>query len=372
MPKKVYTKEDNTAPPAKSLFYPFIRKEFLDALESSRSACVQTGWLPLHVSVQDKHYDAFMPLYLKNHSMGEYVFDYTWVNAYQRHGVKYYPKLVSTIPFTPATGPRIRGVRKLTPDISASLLDRVWNQAEMHDASSWHLLFPDKPCLEAFKHEDLLHRIGVQYHWFNYDYHNFDDFLSHLTSRKRKMIRRERENVAAQNIDISIEKGPNITEDLWKLFYDLYERTYAKRNGTSGYLSPEFFNQIGKSIPEQIAMAIARQDQVPIACALYFYDDKRLYGRYWGSIREIDHLHFELCYYTGIEFAIANNLSCYDAGAQGEHKIIRGFEPIKTHSLHWIKHEKFKSAIADFLNNERQYIDDHIEQAKNILPFKKV
>ena len=370
MPKKVYS-EDVTESYTKSLPYPFMRNEFLDALESSQSACAETGWLPLHVLLTGKHSGVFMPLYLKNHSMGEYVFDYTWANAYHQHGVNYYPKLVTAIPFTPSTGSRIRGVAELTPDTCASLLESVWNQAEEQHASSWHLLFPDKTSVEAFTQQDLLHRVGVQYHWFNYGYQNFEDFLSCLTSRKRKMIRRERGNVAAQNIDITVEQGSSITEDIWELFYDLYERTYAKRSGTPGYLRPKFFNHISKSIPEQIAMAIARQDQVPVACALYFYDDKHLYGRYWGSIREFDYLHFELCYYTGIEFAIANDLECYDAGAQGEHKIIRGFEPIETYSLHWIRHQEFKSAIADFLRNERHYIERHIEQARNILPFKK-
>jgi predicted N-acyltransferase len=216
-----------------------------------------------------------------------------------------------------------------------------------------------------------LQRSGVQYHWHNRDYRHFDDFLATMNSRKRKMVRKERAEVAAQGIRVSIEMGADIGPDLWNLFYQLYERTYAKRNGSRGYLTEAFFTQIAETMPEQIAMAVAWIDDQPIACALYFFDDETLYGRYWGSAGEFSYLHFELCYYTGIEFAISRGIQRYDAGAQGEHKIIRGFEPIETYSLHWIKHPGFHDAIARFLEEEKRGIARHIEQATEMLPYKK-
>ena len=191
-----------------------------------------------------------------------------------------------------------------------------------------------------------------------------------MTSRKRKMIRRERKEITQQGITIEIQEGEKIQQEVWQLFYYLYERTYAKRNGTRGYLTQQFFQQIASSMREQVAMAVAYKDDQPIACALYFFDSNTLYGRYWGSVAEFQFLHFELCYYQGIEFALAKGLQKYDAGAQGEHKIMRGFEPIKTHSLHWIKHDDFRVAIERFLDEEKRSIEKYIESAKEILPYR--
>ena len=192
-----------------------------------------------------------------------------------------------------------------------------------------------------------------------------------MNSRKRKMVRKERAEISHQNIAVEVLVGSAISADIWALFYQLYERTYAKRNGTRGYLTRSFFTEIASSMPEQIAMAVASQDGAPIACALYFFDDETLYGRYWGSIAEFSYLHFELCYYRGIEFAIQMGLQRYDAGAQGEHKLMRGFEPIETHSLHWIRHPQFRDAIAQFLSKEQLAIASHMQQAEDLLPFKK-
>lgn len=350
--------------------YPFLGKAFLKALEDSQSACAKTGWTPMHIELESASNDISMPLYLKEHSMGEYVFDYAWADAYYRNNLEYYPKLLTAVPFTPASGPRVTSSSGLKPDHCNQLYERVLDIAEQTGASSWHLLFPDQQQLELFQDLPLLHREGVQYHWFNREYKVFDDFLGAMTSRKRKMVRRERKEIGKQGITIEIQEGANIQPEVWQLFYYLYERTYAKRNGTRGYLTQQFFQQIASSMREQVAMAVAYKDDQPIACALYFFDSHTLYGRYWGSVDEFQFLHFELCYYQGIEFALDKGLQKYDAGAQGEHKIMRGFEPIKTHSLHWIKHDDFRVAIEQFLNEEKRSIETYIEGAKEILPYR--
>jgi predicted N-acyltransferase len=368
-----------------ALSYPFLRHEFLQALEDSGSACDTSGWYPVHLSLQNSNQSeehdpttssdaknaALMPLYVKTHSMGEYVFDHAWANAYHQNGLEYYPKLVTSVPFTPSTGPRVRSAQPLNQEECTQLIDEVLAVAEETGSSSWHFLFPSTEHRRLFNDPRLLQRSGVQYHWHNRDYQHFDDFLASMNSRKRKMVRKERADVAAQGIRVSIELGADISSELWALFYQLYERTYAKRNGSRGYLTEQFFTQIARTMPDQIAMAVAWLDDQPIACALYFFDDETLYGRYWGSAGEFSYLHFELCYYTGIEFAISRGIKRYDAGAQGEHKIVRGFEPIETFSLHWIKHPGFRDAIARFLVEEKGGIAQHIEQATAMLPYKK-
>jgi predicted N-acyltransferase len=368
-----------------ALSYPFLRHEFLQALEDSGSACDTSGWYPVHLSLQNSNQSeehdpatssdaknaALMPLYVKTHSMGEYVFDHAWANAYHQNGLEYYPKLVTSVPFTPSTGPRVRSAQPLNQEECTQLIDEVLAVAEETGSSSWHFLFPSTEHRRLFNDPRLLQRSGVQYHWHNRDYQHFDDFLASMNSRKRKMVRKERADVAAQGIRVSIELGADISPELWALFYQLYERTYAKRNGSRGYLTEQFFTQIARTMPDQIAMAVAWLDDQPIACALYFFDDETLYGRYWGSAGEFSYLHFELCYYTGIEFAISRGIKRYDAGAQGEHKIVRGFEPIETFSLHWIKHPGFRDAIARFLVEEKGGIAQHIEQATAMLPYKR-
>ena len=379
---------DRQNPP---LSYPFLRSEFLQALEDSESACESSGWYPVHLSLQsdpsfedksledksvennsgENQISAFMPLYLKDHSMGEYVFDHVWANAYHENGLDYYPKLVTAVPFTPSVGPRVQTDHQLTREDCTQLIDEVLNVAEDTGASSWHFLFPGTEHLKLFDDPRLLQRTGVQYQWHNRGYQTFDDFTSTMISRKRKMVRKERAAITKQGLNVTIQVGTEISAEIWQLFYQLYERTYIKRNGTRGYLTEEFFKQISATMPEQIAMAVAWQDKIPVACALYFFDDETLYGRYWGSVDEFPYLHFELCYYSGIEFAISRGIQRYDAGAQGEHKIVRGFEPVETHSLHWIKHPQFKEAIARFLVREKESIALHIQQAQEMLPYRK-
>ncbi len=358
--------------------YPFLRPEFLQALEDSESACDKSGWYPIHLQLplgpekdlSAAHGDPFLPLYLKTHSMGEYVFDWAWANAYQQNGLDYYPKLVTSIPFTPSTGPRVRAETALTVEDCRLLVDEILAVAEETGASSWHFLFPSTEHLELFQDPRLLQRSGVQYHWHNRGYEQFDDFTATMMSRKRKMVRKERASIADQGISVTVEVGAAISADIWRLFYQLYERTYIKRNGTRGYLTEAFFIQIAATMPEQIAMAVAWLDGQAVACALYFFDSTTLYGRYWGSVDEFPYLHFELCYYSGIEFAINRGLQRYDAGAQGEHKIVRGFEPVETHSLHWIKHPQFRDAIARFLQQEHLSIEQHLRQAREMLPYR--
>lgn len=356
-----------------TLEYPFLREEFIQALENSSSACTNTGWEPIHLSLSCDGEDAFMPLYLKDHSMGEYVFDYAWANAYHQNGLDYYPKLLTAVPFTPSEGPRVRVAdsSSLNQDHCLQLFEEVLAVAADTGASSWHCLFPDSSHRALFDDPRLLERSGVQYHWHNRNYQCFDDYLAALNSRKRKMVRKERAEVTAQGLNVEVLEGTQISPSIWQLFYQLYERTYAKRNGTRGYLTEGFFNEIAASMPEQIAMAVAYKNEIPVACALYFFDENTLYGRYWGSAGEFSCLHFELCYYRGIEFAIKKGLHKYDAGAQGEHKIIRGFEPVTTHSLHWIEHPEFHSAIERFLESEQGSVQQHLHQAREILPYRK-
>ena len=355
-----------------ALPYPFLSDTFLSALETSGSVCPDTGWEPIHLKSKANKAEYFMPLYLKEHSMGEYVFDYSWANAYHQHGIDYYPKLVTSIPFTPSVGQRIRSDSPVTMDICQDIIDEVIHIADETGASSWHCLFPDESLLDLMGSDQLLKRSAVQYHWCNSNYESFDHYLSFMTARKRKTIKKERSEVAGQGITVEVLEGNQISETIWSLFFHLYERTYAKRNGTKGYLNSDFFKRIASGMSEQIAMSVATKNNQPIACALYLFDSNTLYGRYWGSLGEFPFLHFELCYYKGIEFAISRGLQRYDAGAQGEHKLMRGFQPILTHSLHWIAEPEFRAAIQRFLAQETMAIQHHLDQAIEMLPFKKI
>lgn len=316
---------------------------------------------------------AFMPLYLKTHSWGEYVFDWAWANAYDRHGLNYYPKLVTAIPFSPATGPRvIFDANAKRPALARQLVAEVQQLAEEVGASGWHLLFPDAATLSDFAGLGLMQRSGVQFHWFNRGYGSFDELLDHFVARKRKMVRRERRRIGEQGLRVEMLAGAEISAPLWDFFFRLYQRTYLKRSGNRGYLTRDFFARVGAAMPAQIAMAVAYDGADTVACALYFRDATTLYGRYWGCVRDYDGLHFELCYYQGIDYAIRLGLQKFDAGAQGEHKILRGFEPVETHSLHWIKRADFADAIAQFIEREQKDNNLYIEQARALLPYRGV
>lgn len=353
--------------------YPFVRFEFLKALEDSGSTDAASGWQPCHATLyRGDELLAIMPLYLKSHSYGEYVFDWSWADAWRRHGLNYYPKLVTAIPFTPATGPRIctRAGEEHAPLVRA-MLAAVQQFATEQEVSSWHVLFPQAEDAEVLAAAGMSTRLASQFHWFNRGYGNFDDFLAAFNSRKRKSLRRERRRVEEQGITLVRHQGAQITEEDWSRFYHFYQLTYAKRSGHGGYLTREFFQSIGETMPEQCLMISALQEGRAVAGSLCFQSADTLYGRYWGCEQELDCLHFEACYYQGIEHCIEQGLERFDPGAQGEHKIQRGFEPIVTRSSHWIADPGFAAAIEDFTQREYSHIENYIEQAAQYLPFKQ-
>jgi uncharacterized protein len=350
--------------------YPFLRHEFLAALEHSGSVGGQSGWQPYHLTTyQGDELVAVMPLYIKNHSYGEYVFDWAWAEAYQRHNLNYYPKLVTAIPFTPATGPRLcTGVGVDKKALMAAIVENIQSQKDRF--SSWHLLFPETNELEHWQQTELSTRTGCQFHWFNRHYQSFDDFLNSFTSRKRKNIKRERRRVVEQGITLQPLTGQQISEQHLQDFFVFYQATYMKR-GQQGYLTLDFFLQLRRTMASQLVLVMAEKNGQAIAAALCLRDANTLYGRYWGCLEEYECLHFEACFYQGIEFCIANNIQRFDPGAQGEHKILRGFEPIKTWSLHWLAHQGFRAAVDDFLGQEKLGMAQYKRQAATMLPFKK-
>lgn len=352
--------------------YPFLRYEFLRALEDSGATTKDSGWQPHHLLVEDDgELVGHLPLYLKFHSYGEYVFDWAWADAYRRNGLPYYPKLLAAIPYTPATGPRLSlGAAVDSPVLRRQVADFLIAEASV-SASSLHVLFPRAAEDEYWDGAGLLSRTAPQYHWFNRDFASFGDFLATFNSRKRKSLRRERRLVAEQKITLRRVRGEDITPELWRHFYYCYQITYAKRSGHGGYLNQAFFERLGQAMPEKLLLVVAEREGRPVAAALNFYDSQTLYGRYWGCVQELECLHFETCYYQGIEFCIEQGLHRFDPGAQGEHKIQRGFEPIITRSRHWIVDERFREAIARFLDEERIAIDHYLEDAREMLPFRQ-
>ncbi|SDH87401.1 hypothetical protein SAMN04488136_13341 [Vibrio xiamenensis] len=351
--------------------YPFLRHAFLLALEESGCVCDDTGWHPLHLSLhQDDQLIAAMPLYLKTHSWGEYVFDWSWQEAWQQAGYEYFPKLVTAIPFTPSTGPRLIYARdKITFDEVLTLfVSTVRELCDEHKFSSWSGLFIPSDSLPTWQSAQLMTRQDCQFHWYNRGYQNFDDFLQTFTSRKRKNVRKERAKIASQNIQLRYYHGEDITPDLLDVFFDFYQLTYLK-HGHYGHLNKDFFSRLITCMPEQIVLVMAYIDERPVAAAWSFKDTTTLYGRYWGCEQEFDSLHFETCYYQGIEYCIAHSLDHFDPGAQGEHKIQRGFEPIATWSVHWIATAPFRTAVERFLQQEQQYMQDKMVELASYLPF---
>lgn len=352
--------------------YPFLRFEFLNALEQSGSVNSKAGWQAQHLLLMDDdELLAIMPLYLKHHSWGEYVFDQTWAQAYQQHGLDYYPKLLSAIPFTPCQGPRL--LLKYGVDSGAIVdvvLQTIKQLAEQQNLSSWHCLFPEQQLREQLQARHLIIREDVQFQWFNRGYQNFDEFLATLTASKRKMIKRERRKVTEQGISLQQLVGKDITDAHWQVFYRFYALTYLKRR-SQPYLNLRFFQKLAASMPENLLLMLAVKQDQPVAASLFFVGSDTLYGRYWGCEQDYDALHFEACYYQGIEYCIANSLQRFDSGAQGEHKIARGFEPISSYSAHWIREQRFAQAITNFVKRERTYISHYKLSAAEFLPFKQ-
>lgn len=357
--------------------YPFVRHEFLAALEDSGCTDINTGWQAKHLLIMlDGQLHAAFPGYIKSHSYGEYVFDWSWADAYRRHGQNYYPKWISAIPFTPCVGPRVLCRQDAyTPELVHFIAQALTTLCITEELSSWHCLFPEPIQSAHLRGLNIAQRLGCQFHWFNRDYKNFDDFLARMTSRKRKNILKERRQVMEQGFVFEVKTASTLNSEDWEIFYALYRNTYLKRSGHGGYLSADFFQQLGANLRENLVLINAlRKDATGtpqvIAASLFLRDDKKLYGRYWGCFEEYQFLHFETCYYQGIDYAIANHLEHFDGGAQGEHKIARGFEPIITYSNHWIQEPGFRSAIEQFLQNEAGQIHHYVEQAHLALPFK--
>lgn len=352
--------------------YPFLRHHFLWGMEHTGCTNADSGWQPCHAVLRrGEQAIAIMPLYLKSHSYGEYVFDWAWADAWARVGLDYYPKLVSAIPFTPATGPRICMGSAEEPDsVYRALLSGIRALAKKQTISSFHLLFPHESIAKQLVDESTHLRVGSQFHWFNEGFNNFEDFLNTFSSRKRKNLRRERKRVVEQGLTLKTLVGDQIGEQEWEQFHRFYQLTYSKRSGHGGYLNREFFTQVAAGMGEQVIMVLAYLDGQAVAGALYFRSKDTLFGRYWGAEYEFDCLHFEACYYQGIEFCIANGLKRFDPGAQGEHKIQRGFRPVKTYSNHWIADPRLSAAVGDFTRQEQVQIGSYISQAEQLLPFK--
>jgi predicted N-acyltransferase len=355
--------------------YPFLRYDFLAALEDSQSLGEKAGWGIAHIAVYDKqNLIAFMPGYCKVHSYGEYVFDWSWADAYHRYGQQYYPKWINAIPFTPCTGPRLLIADNYDLLSITKIITEFLNTAcEEKNWSGWHCLFPDAELHNSLNNLFIPERLGCQFHWFNNNYQSFKDFLASLNSRKRKSIKKERQAVLDQGFafrhksagDLSVEDADN--------FYHLYRNTYYKRSGHAGYLTREFFQRLFTNMPDQLLLveAIKTYNHQLIAASLFVKDSQTIYGRYWGCIEEFPLLHFETCYYQGIDYAIQHQLKRFDGGAQGEHKIARGFHPVITYSHHWIQDENFRSAIQHFLIEEAESVKDYAEEAKELLPFRQ-
>jgi len=355
---------------------PFVRHGFLSALEDSGSATPETGWAGQHLIVEDDNNSvlAVAPLYLKSHSYGEYVFDWNWADAYERAGGSYYPKLQCSVPFSPVTGNRLLVRQDLDKKTSAllktTLAQGMIALGQKMAVSSIHATFPKSEDAEKLCDEGFLKRLGQQFHWENNNYSHFDDFLMSLNARKRKAIRKERRAVEECPLRIQTLQGNEITESHWDAFYGFYLNTAEKKWGQE-YLTRNFFSLLGERLNNQVVLIMAFDGDQAKAGALNLMGSETLYGRNWGSITDQKFLHFELCYYQAIDFAIQHGLKRVEAGAQGPHKIQRGYLPTPTYSAHWIRDRGFKDAIARFLDAEQQAIGEDMEHVLTYSPFRK-
>jgi predicted N-acyltransferase len=352
---------------------PFVSHAFLAALEQSGSATPRAGWAPQHLLAEtaDGEVLGAVPCYLKSHSRGEYVFDHGWADAYERAGGSYYPKLQVSVPFTPATGPRL--LVKPSPYADAvkdALASGLVALCERRQASSVHVTFLPKADWERLGAKGFLKRTDQQFHWRNEGYETFDDFLSALASRKRKVIRRERREATDSGIAIQQLTGADLTEAVWDDFFAFYIDTGSRKWGRP-YLTRAFFSLIGQSMADQILLVMAKRGGRYIAGAINFIGADALFGRHWGAIEHHPFLHFELCYYQAIDYAIANKLATVEAGAQGEHKLARGYVPVTTYSSHYIDDPALRRAISDYLSRERAYVDAAGRELEGLTPFRK-
>ncbi|WP_321783742.1 GNAT family N-acetyltransferase [Paraburkholderia sp. J94] len=354
---------------------PFLRHEFLTALDATGCAAPDAGWAPQFVTLTDTRTGqlaAAAPVYLKGHSYGEYVFDWAWADAYKRNGLEYYPKLLCAVPFTP-----VQGTRLLADDDTARrhLAATLLAFAEQAEVSSLHVLFPPEDDARALTDLGMMQREGVQFHWLNNGYRDFDDFLSTLEQKKRKNIRAERRKVRDAGVTLRRVRGEDICDEDWRFFSRCYRQTY-REHFSSPYLNLDFFRMIGASMPENLLLVIAEYEGKPIASSLVVYQrgaDGRggtLYGRYWGALEHVPCLHFETAYYQPLEFCIEEKLDVFEGGAQGEHKMARGFMPTVTRSAHWLAHPAFADAVARFLDSETNQIHAYMHELNEHNPFR--
>jgi predicted N-acyltransferase len=351
--------------------YPFLRHEFLAAAERTGCVSPDTGWTPRHLAVRNARGKlcAAMPLYEKAHSWGEFVFDWSWAQAYQRAGIDYYPKLISAIPFTPASSTRVIVGDAQDGALGNVLLDSAIDLADEAGYSSFHVLFPDPDELPMLRESGLQLRKDCQFHWHNQGYRNFDEFLGKFSSSKRKKARRERRRVAENGITFRWVKGEDADPALWSDVYQMISVTFLRR-GSLPYFDLDFFLDVSRYLPGSILLILAERRQSLIAAAIFYESEKVLYGRYWGADAHYNALHFETCYYQGIDYCIANGKLVFEPGTQGEHKISRGFVPTSTWSAHWLARPEFYSAIRSYLREEGRHIDRYMEAAGTHSPYR--
>jgi len=352
---------------------PFLRFEFLAALEQQQCVGEHHGWLPRHIAAydEDANLAGLLPLYLKDNSYGEFVFDWAWADAWQRAGKPYYPKLVAAIPYTPATGPRLLVQPDADrPRVVRALIEAALSLTEDTGSSSLHCLFTDARDTDTLVGHGFMRRTGCHFHWTNRGYRNFNDFLSALTSRKRKKIRRERRHVEDAGIHMEMLHGSEATEEQWDIMHYFYRTTFEKKSGIPT-LSAGFFHEISRTMGDQVVLVFAKLGDKAVAGAIMLRGDDALYGRHWGCLQEFHSLHFETCYYKGIEYCIKHGLSLFEPGAQGEHKISRGFLPTLTWSTHWIRDDGFRPVIDRYLLQEHELVVDYHNELLASSPFRK-
>ena len=346
---------------------PFEDFSYLRAMEQSNSASEKSGWIPDHLGeIKNKELIGFLPLYKKFNSYGEFIFDHQWANALNRAGRNYYPKLLTAIPFTPCEGDRILGKDKKS---KFNLIDAAIKKMETEEIESWHILFPNESGKSVLKERNFIERYNYRFTWKNENFSDFDNFLSIFTSRQRATIRKERKSISKLGIEFKCKKHNEINAEDWDLFYVFYQKTYYER-AQNPYLNKEFFNLIN-TVNQLVkpVLFFAELEGEPIGASLCFEGDDTLYGRHWGATSKVKNLHFECCYYQGIEYCIKNNLKFFDPGVQGEHKIRRGFQPHLSSSFHYFLKEDFGEAVSDFCKSERTQIENYIEACKSYTPF---
>jgi len=350
---------------------PFLHHEFLAALENHGCVSDQYGWIPCHITIYDKQkLIGAMPLYEKHNSYGEFVFDHAWADAYQRNGLRYFPKLVSSIPYTPATGQRLLATKNRQEEVFKLLIKTAQQLCEQKSYSGFHCLFPHPKQHNWLVQQNLLTRYDCQFHWHNNNYATFEDFLTALTAKKRKNIRQERRRVEQANITLRCLNGHTATDKDWENFTQFYNQTFAEKHGMAT-LNYGFFHEVAHQLPEQVLLVLADTEAGKcIAGSLMFISDTTLYGRHWGAIEHVDKLHFEACYYQGIDYCIKHNIQHFEPGAQGEHKIARGFLPTLTKSSHWLNNSPFQTSIEQFIQHEHDAITHYMDSLKS--PYKEI